>query len=465
MNEYRTITVDTAIPIAFRDLILKRARYKGYWSGRGAAKTHSFASALIMKAATTRHFRALCCREIQRSIKESVKKVLDDKIEQLHLTHMFHSTKDRISTRLGGEIFFEGLRDNVESIRSYEGINVLWLEEAHRVSAKSLEIVVPTIRMPGSEIWASYNPDKPSDPVDRLFREKDAEGRILELLNQPPKELWQDQYDEWMIGHRLQLEDNPFFANSPMLLEMERDKRRDPDRYAHVWLGEYSRLSEATVFRNWSIGTMVVPEGAVPRYGADWGFAVDPTVLVRVYVFPKERKLYIDAEVVKVGCPIEDTPRLFDSLPEKAGPFKEDGTLLYPQHHPRKLTITADSNRPETIHHMRGHGYPKMKGARKGPGSLEEGVEFLKNYEIIVHPNCPVCIDEMTLYAYEVDDHTGEVLPKFADQHNHVIDAIRYSVEDLRRAAPLVQPVVISQPRTYFGDYVSGADGYPDIPG
>lgn len=464
MNEYRKITVDTNLPVAFRDLNEKRARYKGYWSGRGAAKTHSFATALVLRATQTKNFRVLCCREIQRSIKESVKKVLDDKIEHLHLTHMFHSTKDRITSRNGGEFFFEGLRDNVESIRSYEGINILWLEEAHRVSAKSLEVVIPTIRMPGSEIWASFNPDKASDPIDKLFREKDAEGNILEILNMPPKELWEGQYDEWMIGHRLELEDNPFFKDSPLILEMERDKRRDPDRYAHVWLGEYARQSEATVFRNWHIGTMEVPEGMVPRYGADWGFAVDPTALVRVYVFPKERKLYIDAEVVKVGCAIDDTPRLFDSLTEKAGPFKEDGSLLYPQHHPRKLTITADSNRPETIHHMRRHGFPQMKGARKGAGSLEEGVEFLKNYDITVHPNCPVCIDELTLYAYEVDDHTGEVLPKFADQHNHVIDAIRYSVEDLRRSAPIGRPIVISQPRTYLGDMPAG-DGYPSITG
>ena len=118
-----------------------------------------------------------------------------------------------------------------------------------------------------------------------------------------------------------------------------------------------------------------------------------------------------------VGCEIDQLPDLFDRVPES-----------------RKWFIVADSARPETISYMRNHGYPKINSAIKGPGSVEEGIEFLKSYDIIVHPRCKHLIDELTLYSYKIDKLTNEVLPVLEDKDNHVIDALRYALEGMRKA-------------------------------
>jgi phage terminase large subunit len=223
--------------------------------------------------------------------------------------------------------------------------------------------------------------------------------------------------------------------------QMEWDQRRDVGRYAHIWLGEYASMSEAQVFKNWKVGAMEVPPDQRPFYGADWGYAIDPTVAVRCYAFVKDRKIYVDACVSQVGCEIDKTPALFDTL--------DNGEA-------RRWPMKADSARPETIGYMQKHGYPRIEGARKGPGSLEEGVEFLRSFDIMVHPNCKQVIDELTLYSFETDKLTNEVLPKLKDQHNHTIDALRYAVEGLRRHLDygnLVWPQFEPKKTGYFGDH------------
>jgi len=202
---------------------------------------------------------------------------------------------------------------------------------------------------------------------------------------------------------------------------MEYDRKRDPDKFQHIWRGEYLRNSEARVFRNWKVEDFDTPSNAMFRFGADWGFASDPTVLVRCYI--NGRTLYIDQEAWQIGCDIIDTPELFMSI---------QGAEKWP--------IVADSSRPETISHMRRHGFPKMLAAVKGQKSVEEGIEWLKSYDIVVHPRCTHTIDELSLYSYKTDTTTGAVLPVLEDKKNHVIDALRYALEGLRRAAKVTQP-------------------------
>jgi phage terminase large subunit len=199
---------------------------------------------------------------------------------------------------------------------------------------------------------------------------------------------------------------------------MEWDRNRDPDKYAHVWLGAYIRNSEARVFRNWRVEEFETPAKVTWYFGADWGFSVDPTVLVRCWI--SDRTLYVDREVYKVGCEIDHTPALFDKLdPDNPGMA-------------RRWRITADSARPETISYMKRKGYSRILEAKKGAGSLEDGIEFLRSYDIVVHPRCKKTIDELTFYSYKTDPHTSEILPILEDKHNHVIDALRYAVETLR---------------------------------
>jgi phage terminase large subunit len=221
----------------------------------------------------------------------------------------------------------------------------------------------------------------------------------------PPK-------DTVVIG--VNYDQNPWFPDV-LRDEMEYDRRRDPDKYKHVWLGGYLANSEARVFRNWRVEEFDAPRDAIHRMGADWGFSVDPSVLVRCHIIG--RTLYVDYEAYQVGCEIVNLPELFMTIPEA-----------------EKWPMTADSARPETISHMRKHGFPRIFPAVKGPRSLEEGVEWLKSYDIVVHPRCVHTIDELTLYSYKRDPLTDRILPILEDKKNHVIDALRYACEGVRRA-------------------------------
>jgi len=380
-----------SMPEAFGDLF-KPYRYKAFYSGRGAAKSWSFAAALVL-IGRKKSTRILCCRETQKSIRDSVKRLLDDRIEKFNLRGFYESTDTEIRGKNGTLFVFAGLRTHPDSIKSLEGIDIAWVEEANKVSRRSLEILIPTIRGEDSEIWFSWNPDFPTDPVDAMFR-GDAP---------PPGSL----------VRQVQWTDNPWFP-TVLRREMEWDKEHDPDKYAHIWLGDYQKHSESRVFKNWRVDALEVPEDARPYFGADWGFSVDPTVLVRSYLLG--RTLYIDREVYRVGCEIDHTPALFAGSdprwPNEHGFPGIEGADKWP--------ITADSARPETISYMQRKGF-RISPARKGPGSVEEGVEFLKSLEIVVHPDCTHVIDELSMYSYKVDDLTGDVLPVLEDRKNHCI--------------------------------------------
>jgi phage terminase large subunit len=150
-------------------------------------------------------------------------------------------------------------------------------------------------------------------------------------------------------------------------------------------------------------------------------------VLVQAYIVG--RKLYVPYEAYGVGVDIVDTPDLFLSIPDA-----------------EKWPMVADSSRPETISHMRKNGFPKILAAVKGPGSVEDGIEFLKGFDIVVHPRCVHTIDELTLFAFKTDPLTGEVLPVLEDKNNHVIDALRYACEGARRAKPRERKTLKTMP-------------------
>jgi phage terminase large subunit len=173
------------------------------------------------------------------------------------------------------------------------------------------------------------------------------------------------------------------------------------------------------VFKNWKIEEFPeFREGTIFRLGADWGYAIDPSVAVRCTIDGK--RLYVDYEAHRIGCEIDELPDLFLQIPNA-----------------EKWPLIADSARPETISYMQKHGFPKIQAAIKGPRSLEEGVAFLQSFDIIVHPRCRHVIDELTLYSYKKDPLTGKVLPILEDKHNHCIDALRYACEGARRAGPV----------------------------
>lgn len=376
--------------------LLEPARYKGAHGGRGSGKSHFFAEAMIEAHIMDPASRSVCVREVQRSLAQSVKRLLELKIEAMNAGAYFEVQEAVIKSRRGdGLIIFQGMQNHTsDSIKSLEGYDRAWVEEAQSLSQRSLDLLRPTIRKPGSELWFTWNPSSADDPIDQLLRGP----------NPPP--------DATVV--EVNWQDNPWFPDV-LRAEMEYDRKRDPDKYAHVWAGGYLAHSNARVFRNWRVEEFEAPADAMFRFGADWGFASDPTVLVRCYLVG--RTLYVDHEAYMVGCEIIDTPALFETVPESD-----------------RWPIVADSARPETISHMRRHGYPKIMPAAKGPRSVEEGVEWLKSCDIVVHPRCRHVIDELTLYRYKTDPITGQVLPLLEDRDNHTIDALRYACEGTRRA-------------------------------
>lgn len=368
------------------------SRYKVMRGGRGSAKSRTAASALLVQARQHPH-RVLCAREIQKSIKDSVKRLLDDEIERLGFSDFFESTENEIRGKNGSLFIFAGLRGNSASVKSMEGITRCWVEEAQTISQSSLNDLIPTIRAEGSEIWFTYNPRLETDPIDVMFKADELPpSTILLHVN------WQD---------------NPWFP-SVLREEMEYDKRRDMDKYLHIWEGQYQRSSESRVFKNWTVEEFDVNPEWVLRQGADWGFSIDPSVLIQCAIVG--RKLYVTHEAYMVGCEINALPDLFLTVPGA-----------------EKWVITADSARPETISYMQKHGFPKIMPAIKGARSLEEGIQFLQSFDIVVHPRCKHTIDELTLYSYKRDPLTDIVLPVLEDKDNHVIDALRYALEAARR--------------------------------
>ena len=199
--------------------LLQTARYKGAWGGRGSAKSHFFADLLVDDCLTEAPIRAVCVREVQKSLKESVKRLIEDKIEEWGATREFDIRRDDIITPGGGIILFQGMQDHTaESIKSLEGFQRAWGEEAQTLSERSLEMLRPTIRAPGSQLWFSWNPRNSRDPIDQLLR-----GPVRPVGAIVVESNWRD---------------NPWF---PAELEEERllDRRLKPDRYAHIWEGEY----------------------------------------------------------------------------------------------------------------------------------------------------------------------------------------------------------------------------------
>ena len=401
----RTLRIES--PRVFGKL-LKAARYKGAWGGRGSAKSHTFAQMILDLCMMRPGLRVVCVREYQRTMKDSVKRLLDDKIEAYGLEYAFESLETHIVTPGDGIIVFIGMQaHNAENIKSLEGFDIAWVEEAQVFSQRSLDLLRPTIRKPGSELWFTWNPRNTTDPVDVFLRGRKATALAPEI--KPPK-------DSIVIEANWQ--QNPWFPKD-LRADMEWDRANNPQKYAHVWLGRYEDRTESAVFKNWSIQDFETPDDVSFYFGGDWGFAQDPTVLVRCFI--DGRRLYVDNEAYEVGCEIDATPALFDTI--------EEGMA-------RGWTITADSARPETISYLRRHGYPKIRAANKGPKSVEEGVAFLQNFEIIVHPRCRHVIDEMTLYRYKTDKLTGQILPKLEDTKNHTIDSLRYATEAARKTRP-----------------------------
>ena len=376
--------------------LLDPKRYKGAKGGRGSGKSHFFAEMLVESHILNPDCNSVCIREIQKSLKFSAKKLIEDKIRSMGVSHLFDITLTEIRNKNGnGIIIFQGMQDHTsDSIKSLEGFDIAWCEESQSISKRSIELLLPTIRKKDSEVWFSWNPYMDNDPVETMIN-------------------WNKDEDSICI-HVNYLE-NPFIDDI-LIKEAERHKRNKPDSFDHVWLGKYATKSDSQIFKDkYDIKDFTVDESfGNPLFGMDFGFANDPTTGIKVYI--KNDILYISDEAYKVGLELDDTSMYLKSKIKDI----------------EKYVICADCARPESISYLKRNGLPKIRGVKKWSGSVIDGIEFIKSFDkIIIHPKCENTISEFRLYSYKIDKRTDTILPDVEDSNNHIIDAIRYALEPI----------------------------------
>lgn len=404
------------IPAKFAGLF-RPARYKIMYGGRGGAKSTTVADVLLTMA-MERRLRILCARELQRSIKDSVHRLLSDRIRARGLDLSgsglrgagprnakgatgaaqnpasgpggeFIITDKSIKAVNGSEFFFVGLRYNAGELKSIEGVDICWVEEGQLVSETSWTYLIPTIRKQGSEIWVTLNPVDDDDATYQRF-----------IVNTPLN----------CLLFNVNWNDNPWF---PDTLDQERRHclQNDPEAYEWIWNGKTRKIGDAVIFKGkFEIESFDTPANARFLFGADWGFGPDPTVLVRC--FEQDDMLYVDYESHAFGLDLNQIAK----------------TWLTAIPGCDKWQIYADCSQPQTINHVKGFGF-KIGPALKWPGSVEDGIGFMRGYKrIVVHERCRHTGEEMRLYSYKTDRITDEILPQAADKHNHCIDALRYAL-------------------------------------
>lgn len=215
---------EITIPAVFKSLFLPK-RNKVFYGGRGGAKSHAFGRALLVKG-MQKKLRILCAREFQKSIKDSVHKLLSDLIREHELEAFYDILENTIRGKNGTEFLFIGLKHNVSGIKSMEGVDIVWVEEAENVSENSWELLIPTIRKENSEIWVSFNTKNLTDPTYKRFVSTPSDDTICVKVS------WRD---------------NPFFPDV-LRKEMEKLKKTDYEAYEHIWEGEPDSRRSGAVY-------------------------------------------------------------------------------------------------------------------------------------------------------------------------------------------------------------------------
>lgn len=390
---------DALVPPAFQEL-WQVVRFLVLYGGRSAAKSWSIARVLVVLGHEV-PVRFLCCREIQGSIRESAYRLLADQIVTLGLDDFYDVQADSIVGLNGTRFSFEGLRYNASKIRSYEGVDVCWVEEAQSVSELSWETLLPTIRKAGSRFFISFNPITRDDPVLKRF------------VNSPPPNA---------IVRKVSWRDNPHMSPEA---DAEREwlEKTDPDAYRHVWEGFPREVSDALILRGKFEAEefTVSPAWAGPYHGLDYGFSRDPSAGVRCYIDDETRTLYVTHEFWQLGADIDALPGLIEAAIPGVS----------------RHVLYADSSRPESTSYIARNGIPNARSGEKWPGSVDDGIAYLRSFSrIVIDPSCKHLLDECRAYSFKTDRLTGVPVPEPEDKNNHLIDALRYALSPLIRNQP-----------------------------
>ncbi len=387
------------VPIWTKPLYQEQYTYYIYYGGRDSAKSYSIADFLIVQSMVHIGCTILCVRELQKSISASVYTLIKQRIRQLGLSNEFHITLTNINCkRTLTQFIFDGVRHNAENLKSIPNIKFLWIEEAASISAVSWIDLQPTIlRNKGCKIICTLNPKHATDIIYSSFIQNSHHDSFVKKLT---------------------YKDNPFGITDQQLKAINSLREKDYALYLHVYEGELLTNSEAQVFKNpqhWIVSNFNDDPKAFKYFGLDFGFSQDPTAGIRCYIV--DNTLYVSHEAFKKNLEIDDTGAFLEQkLPDL-----------------KQYVVYADCANPILISFLKRQRY-RIKAVKKGVGSVEDGVAYLKSFDkIVVHERCENLINELMNHRYKVDERSGIISTIFVDADNHGIDALRYALEPLMR--------------------------------
>jgi phage terminase large subunit len=389
------------IPEEYRRLFDSDWREAAIYGGRFSLKSHTVARALIIRA-RQKKTRIACFREFQSSIAESSYQLLADIIKMYELTDFQLTNNSIINTINGSDFIFKGLWNNEQSIKSIEGIDVAWVEEAQTVSESSLEVLTPTVRKDGSQIIYTYN---------RLLEEDPVHKRLV-LEGRPNTLIINVNYDVaikygWMPDVIRQ--------------EMESDKANRSALYRHKWLGE-PFSTERRIYKDWAIIDEIPHEARLERYGLDWGFSADELACVAVYKY--NGGFIFDEVIYQKGLGNKQTADMLANLP--------------------KALIKADCAEPKSIEEVRSYGLMILP-CIKGKGSINTGIKYIQAQRISITKRSINGIKEYKNFLWQVD-RNGLILPEPETGNDHFLDACRYGIEEFAKAEVDQEARIYKQP-------------------
>lgn len=384
------------IPVEFKRLFDDNWREAAIYGGRYSLKSHTVARFLIIKARMSK-IRVGCFREFQNSIAESSHQLLSDIIKLYELNDFEITDKAIINKVTGSDFIFKGLWNNEQSIKSIEGIDIAWVEEAQTISKESLEVLTPTIRKPNSKIIYTYNRLSEDDPVhSRLV----IEGRPNTLI----------------INVNYDIAEKYGWLPKVIKDEIEDDKKNRPALYRHKWLGEPTNL-EQKIYKDWRTIDEIPFEARLERYGLDFGYTNDPTAIVAVYYF--NGGWILDEKLYRKGMGNKDIANFFQTIPN--------------------ALIIADSAEPKSIDELRTYGL-NIQPCQKGKDSVRQGIQLVQGQPISMTKRSVNLIKEYRNYLWQTDKN-GKIINEPQDFQNHLLDGTRYALTTLSRVEP---------PKTYM---------------
>jgi len=385
--------VKIQVPKLLQPIYTKDLRYYFLKGGRASGKSWAVADRMLYELVLHQDKTLLCIREIQKSIKFSSKKLIEERIAYHGLHPYFEILDTEIRCKMGkGQILFTGMQNHTaDSVKSMEGINLVWCEEAMNLSQYSLEILIPTIRKQGSKLFFTFNPRHPDDPIELLMHDTAEEDKVVVHIN----------YIE-----------NPF-CSEEIIKEAEEMKTRRPKKYDHIYLGQHG-VAEGLIFEHTEVRMIREDEvkGLECVQGMDFGFTNDPTTFSINYIDHKNKKLYV-----------------FDGFSKRGMANSEIADKIKRMRAHTHIT-RCDSAEPKTIAHLRTLNINAI-GAEKGKDSVSGGISYMQEFDIIINAHLTPFIASFSNYSWEIDKLTGKPKNKPNHDFSDEIDSVRYSLSHL----------------------------------